>query len=170
MTPRALLVHSVPGRLRLKIPDKRRDHDYFQRLQNELQTLEGVIELSLNAYTASALIGHDWPSDEILLHFAERTGLFVLDPAPFEPMWRRASVRLEQWDRRLATLTRGEVGVRSVLMLVTLLLGLRQAMRGQTLGPASNLLWYALTLAGIPEELPRPLRVQSPELEGAGQQ
>lgn len=157
-----MLVHSVPGRLRLKIPDKRGDRAYFERLETELSALEGVVELGINIATGSVLIGHDWPSEEVLLRVAEETALFLLDPAPFDPLWQRASMGLELLDRRLAKLSRGEVGMRSALLVGTLVLGIRQAMRGQTLGPASNLLWYALTLAGIPEEPSRPLRVKPP--------
>jgi len=157
-----MVVHSVPGRLRLKIPDKRGDHAYFERLESELKALEGVVELGLNVATGSVLIGHDWSSDEALLRLAEDTALFLLDRVPFDPLWQRASAGLERLDQRFAKLSRGEFGMRSALMVGTLLLGIRQAMRGQTLGPASNLLWYALTLAGIPEEQPRPLRVKPP--------
>lgn len=160
MSVKADLVHSVPGRLRLKIADKRGDAGYFEDLCARLGELEGVVGVTANAATGSLLVLHDWQSEEALVRLGQASERFVLRPAAFEPIWQRTAAGLDQAHARLMRFTRGELGVRSALLLSLVLLSLRQAARGQVLGPASSLLWSALSLVGVPEERPVGLRVR----------
>lgn len=163
MIPPASLVHSVPGRLRLKIPAARGDQAYFQKLAEVLRQAEGIIGVLVNATTGSVLIGHQWNSDQPLADLGRASQLFELQPAVFDPIWQRAADRVEQLHVQLSSFTRGEVGMRSAVLLILVALGLLQTMRGQVLVPASTLLLEAMKLIGLPEELQQHLPVRGPE-------
>lgn len=163
MIPQASLVHSVPGRMRLKIPAARGDQAYFEKLGEVLRQAEGITGVLVNAVTGSVLIGHQWNSDRPLADLGRASQLFELQPAVFDPIWQRASGRMEQLHVRLSSFTRGEIGMRSAVLLVLVALGLVQAMRGQMLVPASSLLMEAMKLIGLPDELKHHLPVRGPE-------
>lgn len=158
MSPEAYLAHSVPGRLRLKVPSMRGDQAYFERLGAVLSQRAGVDAVVINAATASVLIGHDGLDAGELGRLGEEAGLFRLRPAAYDPLWQRAHQGLEMLDQRMARFSRGELGMRSALLLALVGMALRQASRGQMLGPATTLLWYALQLVGLPAESGRTTR------------
>lgn len=161
MSHEAVLVHSVPGRLRLKITAARGDVEYFRKLTEGLLALPGVTEVHAREITGSILIGHPWRSSEPLAIFGRDSGLFELKELALEPIAQQATVRVQRLHERMMRLTRGEVGIRSAALVALMALGLAQTARGQFLAPASSLLWYALQLAGIPQESPRPVRARS---------
>jgi hypothetical protein len=160
VTRQANLVHSVPGRVRLKIPSARGDHTYFEELGELLRQTEGVIGVLINVATGSVLIGHQWDSDQPLADLGRSSQLFELDSAALDPLWQRAAECLQHTHLRLSRLTRGELGIRSTLLLSLVAMGLVQSLRGQMMGPASTLLVEALKLVGVPEEVKRPLPVR----------
>jgi hypothetical protein len=144
----AIVGHELPGRLRVRVPSRRHDHDYFARAADALAGCPGVEELDVNTATASLLVTHTTTTAAIR-DFAQREGLFALASAP-PPQPARRPLPLRQMDGRLAEITGGAVGLREALALAFLVMAVQQALRGNVMAPAASLLWYALEAARLP--------------------
>jgi hypothetical protein len=130
----ASVAHDSPGRLRLKVPERRGDLAFFARLGAALAEAPGVRAVETNARTGSLLILHDgahrppleWAAGQGLLRPAER---------PFSPVPARPE-REPDW--------------RTVAAVLVGLLALLQLLRGQALGPATTLAFMAAQIARLP--------------------
>ena len=56
--PFAYIKHQMPGRVRVKIPQKKGDFRYFDRIAELLTGCPGITQLQLNPPAASILICH----------------------------------------------------------------------------------------------------------------
>jgi hypothetical protein len=56
MPPLARLAHSLPGRKRVKIDEKRGNAAYFATLEKELAGCHGIVAVEANPLTGTALI------------------------------------------------------------------------------------------------------------------
>ncbi len=131
--PEALVAHESPGRLRLKVPERRGDAAFFAEVGGRLAEAPGVREVETNARTASLLIRHA-SSRQALLDWAGAQGLLTPAARPFAPRRRRPE-RAPEWRHLLA-------GCVALLALV-------QAFRGQLLGPAATLAFMAAQIARL---------------------
>lgn len=52
-------LHEVPGRLRIKLPELRRNDELADELQRELNSLYGVESTMVNTVTGSVIVHHD---------------------------------------------------------------------------------------------------------------
>jgi hypothetical protein len=145
--PVAAVVHRLPGRMRLRISDRRGDSGYFEMLALELAMLDQVRGVSVNAAAATVLLRYDEPLDP-LLDVARSEGLFALtDLAPrLEPIEHRLRQVFSSADGAVREATAGELDLVSAAALGILGLAALQTLRGQVLGPALNLAWYAGSL------------------------
>jgi hypothetical protein len=142
------LVHRLPGRVRLRIDGRRGDRAWFDALALELALLDGIRAVDANPLTAGLLIHHDGPLERLLDELAGRGLVRVESLEPREvPLPRRLGERLAVVDAGLRRATAGELDLRAAAVLALLGLALVQAARGQLVGPAASLLWYASSLA-----------------------
>jgi len=58
MAPTAFIEHQLPGRLRLRVPDRRGDHAYFESVTQSLSAHPGVSRLRTDARRGSVIIHH----------------------------------------------------------------------------------------------------------------
>lgn len=150
-TPSAYLSHAISGRVRIKIPARRRDEAYFVALSEALLGgCPGVHAVNFNALTASVLIEHAGPLPP-LAAFGSGKGLFVLETAAppvraVGPALRTAALDLDREVRRTAG---GALDLWTLLALALLALAGVQMRRGQVLPPALSLAWQALTALGL---------------------
>jgi hypothetical protein len=144
----AFIVHELPGRLRLKIPEKRGDTAYFTRLAEQLPHCPGVARVDGKAHTGSLLVLHASATRAADIDaYAERLGLFSLTDRPATPrrtLRQCANAGVDALDRGLLAASGGVVDLGSAILLMLLVLAARQAARGQVLVPAFSLLWFAL--------------------------
>ncbi|MCS6892242.1 MAG: hypothetical protein NZN45_11560 [Rhodovarius sp.] len=75
--PAALLVHRLPGRLRLRLPALRGDAAGMAALSARIAALPGVSRAEASALTGSLVLFHDGPTESLLAQ-AEAAGLFAL--------------------------------------------------------------------------------------------
>jgi hypothetical protein len=136
-------VHSVPGRVRYRIPERRGDGEFFVHLHDVLGGHEGIHAVAVNAATASVLIHHGTGADAVAAA-ARASGLFEVVPMPNLTLGAQAAVGLRTADRGLNVITDGKVDMRTALFLGLTGLAIHQALKGHLLGPASTLIWYAL--------------------------
>lgn len=147
MIPVAEVRHMLAQRTRLGISDRRGRPEYFTALTETLEGCAGVERITCNAVTGSVLIEHGRPLAEISA-YAEAQGLFRLSPVSPDAHTpaAHAAAGLAALDRSLKRMTEGDINARSAILLTLVALALVQAARGQVLGPASTLLWAALSL------------------------
>lgn len=130
--PEAEVAHAIPGRARLRVPDRRGDAAFFSSVASGLSSLPGVLQVETTALTGSILIRHGGPLEKVSAA-AQNAGLFILrDPAP-QPA--RAST--------------AAVDPRLLVVLALAGAALWQMSREKVLPPALTLLWYASQLGGF---------------------
>jgi len=153
--PYAYIKHQLPGRVRLKIPNKRGDIGYFERIAELFAGYPGITQLQLNAPVASILICHSTEADfSTIAEFAQTNGLFTIIEQQLEktfsvphlPLAKLASTGINRLDESLMGFSKGRLDGRSLLVLALFGLAVRQMSQGHILGASSSLLWYAFRL------------------------
>lgn len=146
MTPRtpAYINHRCAGRARFKFAARRGDTAYFFELAEALASGPGVLAVHASPLTASVLVRHEGPLEDIVA-FAQSKGLFALVDHPVTP--------LPQFEEDA-----GALDVNTLLALLFFGLGIVQVVRGHVLGPAISLFGLALQVAGTPQAQPRRRR------------
>ena len=151
----AYIKHQLPGRVRLKIPQKRGDFRYFDRIAELFADCPGITQLQLNPSAASILICHGTETDFLnIAEFAQTNGLFTIIEQPEEetfsipylPIPKLTSTGLNRLDESLMDFSQGRLDGRSLLFLALIGLAVRQMTKGHIMGPASTLLWYAFSV------------------------
>lgn len=133
--PAAEVIHSMPGRARLRIASRRGDAAFFAGIAAGLEAHPGVSKVEVSPLTGSIVIRHR-PSLAELSSTAERAGLFkVCAAARTEEPLSREWPRLPIDPKLVAAAGLGAIA-------------LWQLARGKALPPALTLAWYAMQLAG----------------------
>jgi len=153
--PQSRVCHFAHGRLRVKIPEKRRDESFFETVRQRLSGWDSIERAKVNPLTASVLIEFS----NLAALFAEnalKNDLFEIDydaleaaaePAP--AMTEQAAHVIAQADATVRRWTSGGADLRSLVFLLLLIGGLRQLFRGNVASPAASLLWKAGDLLGL---------------------
>ncbi len=145
--PRAEIVHQMPGRLRVRVADRRNNREYFARVREALATMEGVQSVETNWASGSVLLLHDSTADNIT-QFARERDLFDVHA----PQWLAPAVsqRIAQGAgsvvHRVNRFTRGEVDVPGIVVIGFATAGLVQVLRRNAWPPGMTLFWYAAIL------------------------
>jgi hypothetical protein len=149
MTTRAYLSHLATGRVRLKIPAKRGDEEYFQALKTALAARSDIDEVQVSAKTGSVLILHSGALDlAALAQQAAGQGWFEFDPTPpalesLNSLIRRQIDQVDAWMRRFSG---SRLDNPSLIFLAFAVLAARQIAKGHIAPPAATALWYMYEL------------------------
>jgi hypothetical protein len=155
--PEAYAVHQSPGRMRLRIPERKRDAAFFLAVGERLAGLEGIEQLRVNPMTGGVLIAHSLPP-EAIFRFAEENGLFTLGSSsqpvsqPTAGSGPRRSLTaigrlFTHYDRKFRRLTGEQLDISSLVVVGLGLAGLLQLVRGNVAAPAwYTAFWYALNI------------------------
>lgn len=150
MLPAGCISHEIPGRMRVQIPERRRDEQFFVRVRQELAAEQGIRQVSTNPLTGSVLLFHDLDAAR-LAAIAETHQLFRLVQSQLERPPRTRSGT--DGDHRsfgrsfggsFAHFQPSSHYGRLALALVGL--AAFEAMQGNVRAPAVTVLWYALRL------------------------
>jgi hypothetical protein len=152
--PGAYIKHQLPGRVRIKIPQKKGDFDYFDRIAELFSRCPGISQLQLNPVAGSLLICHGAETQFLAIaEFAQTNGLFSLIEPPEEiitipplPLARLTADGLGNIDDLLMGFSRGRLDSHTLLIMALIGLAVRQGTRGNVMGAASSLIWYAFRL------------------------
>ncbi len=146
MIPAARIEHLSPGRLRLRISDRRRQPDYFEALRARLGEEPAVQDVRVDPRTGSVLLLLDASSDApALLRRTAATGLFAF-PMASTPAVGAARPGMPAPLRALGRLTEPGSAASGPLALALLAGAAVQGWRGHWAAPAVTLTWYALQL------------------------
>ncbi|MGD8312163.1 MAG: hypothetical protein PVJ66_06160 [Gammaproteobacteria bacterium] len=168
MFPVACIVHQVRGRIRLRIREKRQDETYFEDARSLLESLPGIVQVSVNSSTASIVMHHELPNNDVLLERLDDCGLFVLGTESAQQTTTFAPLRngLSGIEQALKSGTAGSVDLRTLAFLGMMGLTLHQILRGQVLGPALPMLWNAFSLIDRASSTPpEPGPVEDPSAD-----
>jgi hypothetical protein len=179
MVPVASIEHQVPGRVRLRVPSKRGDVSFFEKIVRELSKHPSMRELTASSLTGSITLHYCEPLQLITTAAADQK-LFEtgrLEPQTGGSRSKRAS-GLREGSGLAAGIAAGLSGLglfqvaqgnvmgsavenlwhafgaqrifgRPDIAVVFAALGIYQLQRGQIFGAASSLFFYALVLPHI---------------------
>lgn len=155
MSEAAWIVHQTAGRLRLRLPRRRKDVIYLDALADAAAELPGILAAQANPLTGSLLLLYEEDAADAFADALDRLvdahGIvlhFGAPPmAPVRPALQRGLAGIDAY---LGQMSQQSTDLRSLGVLLFLVLSLVQLGRGQVLAPASSLLWYALDLLRDP--------------------
>ena len=148
MSVEAYEVYRSAGRLRLRIPSKKRDPAYFRKLVDHFTDFSGIEEFLVNPLTGTVLFIHSMEVDEIAGHAREH-GLFSLAShsgvKQHDTIFEAASKTMATWNYQLKRSTGGSVDLPSLLFLGLVVSGFYQISKGNFKAPPwYTAFWYAL--------------------------
>jgi hypothetical protein len=151
--PAAYIAHFTPGRVRLRIPTRRRDPAFFAEVKTAVEAWPGIQEVRTNPRTASVLVFFSDPATT--LAHAQNCDLFEIhEPEPTAsngsavPIAERAQETARGLSGWLQQITGGRTDLRSLLLLALVGAAGYEMYRGNIRAPATSLLWYATEMLG----------------------
>jgi hypothetical protein len=128
--PPAEIVHSIPGRTRLRIADRAGENSFFAGLADGLAALEGVRSVRTRPLIGTVLVTHDGSFAPLAIR-AEAADLFVI----------------EERGQLAAAAPPSAAALPAAGALAMVALGVFQLFQERLLPPALTLFWYAHSLA-----------------------
>ncbi|UQN13214.1 HMA2 domain-containing protein [Methylococcus capsulatus] len=145
---KAEIVHCLPGRLRLRVAEKRGDEAALRELANGLAAHPEVASVEVRPVTGGLLVVHNlgeaW--QPITRYAADRNLFAVTAPAASVSPLSIADATVAGFkviDRRLRRATGGALDFQSAMFLTFVGFAVHQARQGHMLGPVSTLLLNA---------------------------
>ena len=148
MLPRAYIVHQIRSRLRLRLPEKCQDADYFDSLENALSSLALFTDVEVSPVSGSVLLLHPFHTFEAVRPELERLELFELideKPPAVRPM-QAVTARMARTNSVISQISSGGLDLRTLTFVIAMVLTLQQAARGNFSGPAIPMFLAALGL------------------------
>jgi hypothetical protein len=148
--PVGRVCHLTTGRLRVKIPEKRRDEAFFTNLEQRLAPWDSIEQVEVNPLTASVLV-HFSDLGALFAENAMRNDLFAVDLDQLEGVDGKPRQALTEWakqrwtdaDKALRRWSGGNADIRSAAFLALVAGSILQLFRGRIAPPAATLLWDA---------------------------
>lgn len=144
---RAYVTHRTPTRLRIRVPARRHDAEWWQRVGAELREVPGISAVEINPLTASMLVHHDAGFEPA----RALVGNELLSLADERRVARGSLLdqvreRFASIDAAISAASDGKVDLASLALLGLGALILQQVLRGNVTAPAVTLAWYAAEL------------------------
>jgi hypothetical protein len=144
--PGAYICHQSSQRLRIKITSRKGNAEYFEKLHGTLSRFETFDRLEVNVLTGSVLIVGEHPDVENIAAYAKARNLFDLmnQNQSSSPITTQLVSRLENLNTSIRRLTAGEMDLAGILLLLLLISGLTELVRGNIrMPPWYTAFWYA---------------------------
>jgi hypothetical protein len=144
--PVAYICHQSPHRLRIKIFSRKGDAEYFDKLQDTLARFQTFDRLEVNALTGSVLFVDEKIDVDRLADYAKARRCFDLmdQNNSHSPMTTQLVSHLGNLDTNIRQLTAGEMDLAGTFLLLLLISGLTELIRGNfRMPPWYTAFWYA---------------------------
>jgi hypothetical protein len=146
MKAKAHVVHSVPGRTRLRVHNRKHDKQFFQQIESQLAHFSQVKSVETDPLTGSVLVHHAGSAFDLLLAAAEAgLGEFV-DFEPPAPVARQIRDEIALFDELIRRTSAGQLDLSTVAMFGLFALAGIQLVQGSQPIIAISLAWYASEL------------------------
>ena len=148
MAPLARVAHSLPGRKRVKIDEKRGDNGYFATLEKELAECPGVVTVTTDPRTGTALISHTM-EDPVLWDYVAERELFQLgknETAARTPPRPSIVGGTRMAEHKSYPKLGNGLNMRLLIFLGLMGMGVAQAIEGNIAIPAIAAFWYAFSI------------------------
>ncbi|WP_306119103.1 MULTISPECIES: HMA2 domain-containing protein [unclassified Roseitalea] len=142
---RVVPVHSMAGRLRLKMLERPSQAD-AEALADRLSALGGIGKVTVRPRTGSIIVGFEGPAEPMLARLKEAGLVRLVKPPkspPVKPLLQMGMLKLDMDIRRR---TDDVLDFHTAVALLLLAAALFQITQGRLVGPASTLLMSALAL------------------------
>lgn len=144
--PLARVVHSIPGRTRLRTHGVKGDAAALSALQSALEVARGVRDVHVNQVTGSVLVEHDGDIGDVLREL-ERRGALRVENEVREPYLAQIHRAIADSDQRLKEVSSGRVDLETLSFMGFVAGGIYQCFNGHGLPAGVTLLRYAVELA-----------------------
>jgi hypothetical protein len=147
MLPEAYVIHSIPGRTRIRIPSKRHENLYFRSVEEKLARCDGVVSIHTNPLAGSVLVLHSGDPTVIVV-YARANDLFevVANHDEVKSVSERLLGRVHELDKRVRVVSAGTLDLNSASFVVLGCAGVVQLLRRNVWPAGMTLLWYAANL------------------------
>ncbi len=145
--PEAFIVHSTINRLRLRIPSKRGDYEYFQTISDKCSNFPETITKA-NPLTGSLLIVHTMKQEDMIA-LLNKLGMFRIKTQQKSKgkLHRDIESVFAKMDKGITKATGGELNLTMLTFLTLAGAGIFQIARGNFNAlPWYTALWYAASL------------------------
>jgi hypothetical protein len=152
MTVEAYILHRLPGRVRLKIPDRIGDPAYFAELEKQLPAYKQFEKIQANPETGSLLLTDGKIDLDDLSGYARENDLFVVSeaPAPAKPLSDNFMAPVASANAALRTRTAGRLDLAEIAFLLMMGFGIFRLVRGKFSAPPwYTAFWYAYGISKI---------------------
>ena len=148
----AYISHFSKGRLRLRIPSKKRDKAFWGRLQATLSGLKGMEQVRINPVSGSLLLLYHNPVEiperikalgKKSFHYRRKESFSAKDNS----ITRTMTGTFHRLNTRIRRFTKGELDVSTLSFLALTGVGIYQISRKNITAPAwHTAFWYALNI------------------------
>jgi hypothetical protein len=146
MLPTGYICHSAPGRLRIRVPSLKGDHEFFAAVDQALQRSDAVKNVQTRPLTASILLTGDRIDAARIERLVVDNDLFRLEamqPA-LPPIVKTLIAPIDRINHNIHRFTRGDVDVEVIVFLLLVGFGIYDLLRGDLRRPAwYTAFWYA---------------------------
>jgi hypothetical protein len=128
--PAAVLHHHIQGRVRLRIPARRGDAPYFERIAETLAGCAAVVAVHVNPATAGVLVLYRGDLQTVLAYAKEHSLFGVRHDSKQMPLGRHLALAFGRLDKQLLSATGGALDLASVVFLTLCGAGAADLLRG----------------------------------------
>lgn len=143
MAVQAEVAHTLPGRIRLRLREKRGDTAYFASLSEEVMICDGVERVKANAATGTILIEFSGRTEDLAGQLGQH-GVSFLPSAPPNVENRPQPSSGNGNATPFHLVSNREINPMFMLGTALAVVGIVQALRGKILVPSLSVLWYAM--------------------------
>ncbi len=142
----AYVGHLSPGRLRVKIPSRKGDTDFFSSIQLQLSGLPGIESVNVNPLTGSVLLIHSTDA-HLIIDYAGANNFFTIKKleTPSSDLYQEVSKVYNNLDGQTKGLLGGGINVASLASVALIIAGVYQI----SVGNLTALPWYVAIYYGI---------------------
>ena len=153
----AHVVHSVPGRIRLRVHNRRHHRQFFQQIEDRLNQLPQVKSVEADPLTGSVLVHHSGNIVDLLVAAAASGLGELVDVGPPPAVAEQIRAEVATFDELVQRVTSGQLDLTTLAMFGLFTLAGVQLVTGNQPVIAITLAWYAAELLRRWEEPPRTM-------------
>jgi hypothetical protein len=147
--PAALVGHRTAERIRLRIPSRKGEPEYFSAVREALVKSLPSVDLDVNPATGSVLMKGAGMDEAAIASIGEKHALFSLEARPSgnDSLSKRIAAPFRDLSRSVDQFSGGQLDLPGMAFLALIGVGVYQIARGNiTAPPWYSAFWYALGL------------------------